>query len=60
MGRQIQYLYYNSKCNDQLKKILKNFFDKTYNNETEKHHSGIELKIIHFVQSYPPDVKNFN
>ena len=26
--------------------------------EMEKHHSGDELKIIHYVQTWPPDDKN--
>ena len=29
-----------------------------YGPETEKHHSENELKIIHYVQTWPPDVKN--
>ena len=29
-----------------------------YGPETEKHHSENELKIIHYVQIWPPDVKN--
>ena len=29
-----------------------------YGPETEKHHSENELKIIHYVQIWPPDVRN--
>ena len=33
---------------------------KVYFMQMEKGHSGNELKTIHYVQTWPPDVKNLN
>ena len=40
--------------------FLKIFFWYIFYNQTEKDHSGNELKMIHYVQTWPPDVKNLN
>ena len=60
------YLFYNEKFNKQLKKFKKKFIWQNskswfvYFTETENRRAGNELKIIYYVQTWPPDVKNLN
>ena len=61
------FFFYNKKFIKQLKKLKKKIFfwqnSKSwfvYFTETEKDRSENELKIIHYVQTWPPDVNNFN
>ena len=56
------FIYYNSKCNNKLKKIKKKNWQNSkswfvYFTKMENHHSGNDIKIIHYIQTWPPDVK---
>ena len=60
----IRYIFYNLKCNKELKQCKKYWQNWkswfVYFTEMENHRCGNKLKIIHYVQTWPSDVKNLN